>query len=138
MLFIQFRLNFAFGFEETFGNKMNVFHHIIEIRGTIYDKTVDVGLIEGVERDSATLMTPDTDVLFEKLTGIAVVVPTVTNILAVKNIEEIKALTNGTTTYKPRNVIPIAPALRAVSLLRVAHPTLFRVGVMIGCRLIMF
>ena len=68
-----------FLFRETFGNKMNVFHHIIEIGGTIYDNTVDVGLIKGVEKDSATLMTPDTDILFEKPTGMAVVVPTVTN-----------------------------------------------------------
>ena len=67
-------------------------------------------LIEGVEKDS-TLMIPDTDILFEKPTGVVVVVPTFTNILAVMNIEEIEALMNGTTTYKPRNFIPIAPFL---------------------------
>ena len=86
---------------------MNVFHHITKIRGTIYDNTVDVGLIEGVDKYSATLMTPDIDILFEKPTGAAVVVPTVSNILAVTNIAEIEALTNGTTTYKPRIFIPI-------------------------------
>ena len=105
-----------FLFRETFGNKMNVFHHITEIEGKVYDNKVVFGLIEGVDKESSTFMTPDTDVLFEKPSGTAAAVPNVTNIFVVTNIGEIQALTNGTSNYKPRNFIPIAPFLcQAVS-----------------------
>ena len=100
-----------FLFKEIFGNKINVFHHIIEIGGTVYDNKVDFCLIEGVDKESATFMTPDIDVLFEKPSGRAVVVPNAADIFAVTNIEEIQALANGTSNYKPRNFIPIAPFL---------------------------
>ena len=71
---------------------------------------MEIGLIEGVDQELATLMTPDTNNLFEKPTA-AVVIPTVTNILAITNIAEVQALRHGTATYEPQNFIPITPFL---------------------------
>ena len=91
---------------------MNVFHHVIEIGGTIYNNNVEFGFIQGVDSDLSTPMTPDTTTLLETPEGTAVAIPTVTNLLAVKSIDDINALTNGTTTtYKPRHFIPITPFL---------------------------
>ena len=100
-----------FLFKETFGNKMNLFHHVIEIGGTVYDNNIEFGFIQGVDCESSTPMTPDTDTLFDTPDGTALAVPTATNLLAVKTIDDINALTNGTTTYKPRTFIPITPFL---------------------------
>ena len=100
-----------FLFKETFGNQLNVFHHFIEVGGTVYDNNVEIGFIQGVDNDSSTQMTPDATILFEKPTGAAVAVPTATNILAVTSIADIEALTDGTTTYKPRSFIPVTPFL---------------------------
>ena len=101
-----------FLFKETFGNTLNVFHHAIELGGTVYDNNVEFGIIQGIETDCSVPMTPDTTILLETPAGNAVATPTVTSLLAVKSIEDIDALTNGTTTtYKPRHFIPITPFL---------------------------
>lgn len=101
-----------FLFKETFENRMNVFHHVVELGGTVYDNTVEMGFIQGIDIDSSTSMTPNVNILIETTEEAAVPVPTMTNILAVKTIDEIDNLTNGTTTtYKPRNFIPITPFL---------------------------
>ena len=101
-----------FLFKETFGQRMNIFHHVIELGGTVYDNKAETGFIQGVDMDSSTSMTPDTDVLFETPDGVAIPVPTTTNLLAAKTIEDLDSLTDGTTTtYKPRNFIPITPFL---------------------------
>ena len=101
----------VFLFKETFGDRVNVFHHLTKIGGTIYETNTELGFIQGVETNSSTQMIPDVVSLTEKPTGAAIAVPTATNILAVTSIDEIEALTDGTTTYKPRNFIPIPPFL---------------------------
>ena len=90
---------------------MNVFYHVTEIRGTFYENTMEIGMIEGVDAKLDTPMTPDTDILFKRITGTAVAVPTITNILAFTIITDINNLTNGTTNSKLRNFIPITPFL---------------------------
>jgi hypothetical protein len=92
-----------FLFKETFENKMNVFHHVIELGGTVYDNQIEFGFIQGAKHDSFTLC--------EKPAGPAIAVPTATNILAITSIADIEALSDGTTTYEPRNFIPITPFL---------------------------
>ena len=96
-----------FLFKETFGNKMNLLHHVIKISGTVYNNNIDFRFIQGVDVDSSTPMTPDIDTLFDTPDGAALTVPTATNLLAVKTIDDIDTLTNVTTTYKPRTFIPI-------------------------------
>ena len=101
-----------FLFKETFGNRLNVFHHVNQIGGTVYDRSIHVGMIQGVDIDMTTMITPDIDVLIKQPEGAAVAVPTTTNILQVATQEDIDALTNGASTvYKPRNFIPITPFL---------------------------
>ena len=101
-----------FLFKETFGNRLNVFHHVNQIGGTVYDRDIHVGMIQGVDIDMTIMTMPDIDVLIKKPEGTAVAVPTTTNILQVATQEDIDALTNGASTvYKPRNFIPITPFL---------------------------
>ena len=101
-----------FLFKETFGHRLNVFHHVNQIGGTVYDRTVHVGMIQGVDSEMTTPSTPDTDVLVKTPEGTAVAVPTMTSLLQVTSITDIDDLTNGVSTvYKPRNFIPITPFL---------------------------
>ena len=101
-----------FIFKESFGERMNVFHHVKILGGTVYDSNVQIGFIQGASKDMATTMTPDIDILCSMTATTAIAVPTVTDILKATNAAEIDALTNGTTTtYKPRNFIPIIPFL---------------------------
>jgi hypothetical protein len=100
-----------FLFKETFGDQMNVFHHITETGGTVYDNDIEIGFIQGVEHDSSTFMTPVIETLCEKPLGAALAVPTATNILAITSRTDIDDLNDGTTTYKPRNFIPVPPFL---------------------------
>ena len=101
-----------FLFKEAFGIRINMFHHVKILGGTVYDSNVQIGFIQGVHKDMATTMTPDIDVLCSMTATAAIPVPTVTDILKASNLAEIDALTNGTTTtYKPRNFIPIIPFL---------------------------
>ena len=101
-----------FLFKETFGDRLNVFHHVTQVGGTVYDKDIHFGLIQGVDIDMATVTTPSMDTLIETPEGAAVAVPTMTSLLQVSSLGDIEALTNGASTvYKPRNFIPITSFL---------------------------
>ena len=100
-----------FLFKENFGNRVNVFHHMIEIGSTVYEPSVQIGFIQGVGTEVASVMTPDATILCEPQSSGAVHTPTVTNILNVTSITDIDALSDGSLTYKPRNFIPVTPFL---------------------------
>ena len=101
-----------FLFKETFGQRLNVFHHVNQIGGTVYDRNIHFGMIQGVDKDLSTITTPDIETLIKTPEGAALAVPTTTNILQVSTVEDVDALTNGASTvYKPRNFIPITPFL---------------------------
>ena len=106
----------VFLFKENFGAcKMNVFHHLKIVGGTVYDATVDIGFVQGVGQETSLTMTPDIDILCDKSGGAAVPVPTMTTIMGVTTVEEVDAMTNGaSTTFRPRNIIPIPPFLLKV------------------------
>ena len=94
---------------------MNVFHHLKIVGGTVYDATVDIGFVQGVGQETSLTMTPDIDILCDKSGGAAVPVPTMTTIMGVTTVEEVDAMTNGaSTTFRPRNIIPIPPFLLKV------------------------
>ena len=103
----------TFLFKETFGQKLNIFHHTKSTGGTAYDSTVNTGFIqEGTAKEEAHAMTPDIDTLCEVSTETAVGVPTIASILGANTVEAVNVLVNGaTTTYHPRNFIPITPFL---------------------------
>ena len=100
-----------FLFKESFEEKLSVFHHLVEIGGTVYDTEIEIGFIQGTEDERAIPMTPNTVTLLEKPDTAAVAVPTITNLLAVTSITDIENLTVSSSTYKPRNFIPITPFL---------------------------
>jgi hypothetical protein len=91
---------------------VNIFHHLLETGSLIFNEPKAHAFIEGISQPISSLMTPDTEVLFEKPAGVAVPVPTPTSILAITSVEDVDGLADGaTTTYKPRNFIPIPPFL---------------------------
>mmetsp|Transcript_12947 Transcript_12947/g.15812 ORF Transcript_12947/g.15812 Transcript_12947/m.15812 type:complete len:175 (+) Transcript_12947:268-792(+) len=101
-----------FLYKETFGKRLNIFHHVQHIGGTVYDSTIHTGFIQGTTKEEANPMTPDIATLYEVSTGTAVGVPTITSILNATTTAEVETLANGaTTTYHPRNFIPITPFL---------------------------
>ncbi len=103
----------AFLFLDNFGNKkVNIFHHVTEVSGTIYNQLSGTGFIQGIDEDLASTVTPDMDSLCEKPDVVADRVPTPTSFFAVTSIEDIDNLVLGaTTSFKPRNFVPIPPFL---------------------------
>ena len=102
-----------FLFKENFGDsKVNTFHHLSEVGGTVYDQLVHLGSIQGVDKEVAAIVTPNIDTLLSIESAAAVQVPTMTNLWSVSTIEDINNLVAGaTTTYRPRNFIPLVPFL---------------------------
>ena len=90
---------------------LNLFHHFEETGGTVYDTEKDAGFIIGVSQSLAMTMTPDTATLFEQPAFASQAVPTVTNILKATTSEEVDALVDSASKYKPRNFIPVPPFL---------------------------
>jgi hypothetical protein len=103
----------VFLFKENFGDsKVNTFHHLSEVGGTVYDQLVHFGSIQGVDKDVAAVVTPDTEVLLSVESNEAVQVPTMTSLWSVSSVEDVDNLIVGaTTSYHPRNFIPIVPFL---------------------------
>ena len=103
----------AFLIKEAFGtSRVAVIHHVAKTGGTIYDDTEYYGLIQGIDKDIATRLTPDMTVLRTTPAGAATPIPTSTNLLGISSVDEVGGLTVGArTTYKPRNVMPIIPFL---------------------------
>jgi hypothetical protein len=104
----------AFLFVENFGTtkSINIFHHVHEVGGTIYDHSTGIGFIQGVDADLAATLTPDLEVLCTKPDQAAERVPTVTSLFATTAVNDIDTLPVGaSTSFKPRNFIPVTPFL---------------------------
>ena len=93
--------------------KINIFHHLIKLRNTIYDqKGKKIGFIQGFGILTAVIMSPDIDTLCKTHKGAAVPVPTITQIFCTTTVEQADALQDSqTVTFKPRNFIPTPPFL---------------------------
>lgn len=96
--------------------RVNLFHHLIAVGGTIYDaSTKEYGFIQGLGRSTAVAMTPDITVLCKSPTGAATATPSATQLLGVSTRGQVDALAvSATVTYKPRNFIPVPPFLLEV------------------------
>ena len=92
---------------------ITIFHHLKAVGGTIYDPNAkDFGFIQGLGKETAIILKPDTETLFKDYEGTAVATPSPTNILNVNSIEQVDNLTDSVSvTYSPRNFIPIPPFL---------------------------
>jgi len=55
-----------FLFKETFGQRINIFHHIKYTGGTVYDRTVHTGFIQVTTKEEANPMTPDIPIEFHR------------------------------------------------------------------------
>ena len=103
----------VFLFRQQFGtDRVGIFHHMKAIGGNIYVEKEEFGFIQGIEELATCIMTPDYEILTQVPEAIGVSVPTPTHLLSVSNIADVEALNIGqTTSYKPRNFIPIPPFL---------------------------
>jgi hypothetical protein len=100
--------------KSNFGSKrINLFHHIDAVGGTIYDeKDREFGMIQGLGKLTAVAVNPDIDILCKVPNENAVAIPSTTSILNINNIDQIQELTvSATVTYKARNFIPVPPFL---------------------------
>ena len=55
-----------FLFREVFENEVNTFRHLRESGGTVYGSTAERNIVQGVNLDSATVMTLDLNVMHKK------------------------------------------------------------------------
>ena len=103
----------VFLFRQSFGDRrVNLFHHMKKVGGTLYVAKEDFGFIQGVEEGATCFMTPDYDVLTRLPQDEQQAVPTAAHLLAVTSIEEVDALVPGTRSwYTPRNFVPVPPFL---------------------------
>ena len=103
----------TFLFRQQFGtNRVGLFHNMKVVGGNIYVEKEEFGFIQGIEEAATCIMTPDFEILTQIPQADAQGVPTTTQLLTVTNVAEVEALNVGqTTTYKPRNFIPIPPFL---------------------------
>ena len=103
----------AFLYHDAFGEKrVSLFHHFTTIGGTVYEEETSSGFIKGIEEGLTLNMMPDTEVLFAQPLVPAVPVPTITTLLGLNKVDDIDTMAVGnTTTYKPRDIMPIVPFL---------------------------
>jgi hypothetical protein len=105
----------VFLYKVNFGtNKVNMFHHLMSVGGTIYNTSPkDYGFIEGIGKSTSLTMTPDIEILCDTPAIMAPVpIPSTTQLLSVTNQEQLQDLTeSATVTYKARNFIPVPPFL---------------------------
>lgn len=91
---------------------MNLFHHLKSIGGNLYVEKQEFGMIQGVEENATCIMTPDLNVLLQIPHATAQGIPTTMQLLSVTSVQEVSNLTIGqTTSFKPRNFIPVPPFL---------------------------
>ena len=94
--------------------KVALFHHLVEVGGTIYDteSTKGYGFIQGIGEALDGIMTPDVDGITTVESNTTQPVPTINTLLAVDSIDEVDALNpSATITMKPRNFVPVPPFL---------------------------
>jgi len=91
---------------------LNVFHHFIQVGGTVYSNEKNSGFILGLNKITSAITTPDTDILFRTPDAQAYKVAKLEDILNCVSIEDIKNLKdNKSESYRARNFIPIPPFL---------------------------
>ena len=94
---------------------LNVFHHFIQVGGTVYSGDKEAGFFVGLHKSTAAKMTPDTDLLFETPHATAFEIPRKDDILNCVTSDDVKALVeSNTVSYRARNFIPIPPFLMQV------------------------
>ena len=94
--------------------KVALFHNLVEVGGTIYDTegSKEYGFIQGVGEGLVGIMTPDVNGITSVESDTAQRVPTMTNLIGVKSVNDVDALTtSATVTSKPRNFVPVPPFL---------------------------
>ena len=80
--------------------------------GNLYTSSESFAFIQGVREDSSNVMTPDYDTLTQIPNALAESIPTASHLLNVTSIDEVDSLAIGqTTSYKPRNFVPVPPFL---------------------------
>ena len=100
----------VFMFRQNFGNsKVGLFHHMKIVGGNLYSEEEEVGCIQGIQEPC--LITQDLEALTSIPNETSLQVPTLTNLFAVSNKEELKDVQTGSSCYMPRNFIPVPPFL---------------------------
>ena len=96
---------------------INIFHHFIQVGGTVYSGEKDAGFFVGLNKSTAAKMTPDIELLFATRSEIAFQMPPKEDILNCITLDDVKALVEREEiSYCARNFIPIPLFLMQVVL----------------------
>jgi hypothetical protein len=88
----------------------NVVHHFVQVGGTLFAPEKESGFIQGLDKETASAMTPDTETLFASPHADTYQVATRESIMNCTSIDKIEALQDSTTqTFCARNFVPIPP-----------------------------
>ena len=91
---------------------LNVFHHLIQVGGTVYSNEKKSGFILDSNKITSAITTPYIDILFRTPDAQAYKVAKLEDILKCVSIEGIQILKDNTSeSYQARNFIPIPPFL---------------------------
>ena len=89
---------------------LNVVHHFVQVGGTLFAPEKESGFIQGLDKETASAMTPDTETLFASPHADTYQVATREAIINCSSIDKIEALQDSTTqTFCARNFVPIPP-----------------------------
>jgi hypothetical protein len=93
-------------------SSLGLFHRFDTSGGTVVDPDESSAIILGLNRDSAILVTPDSDTLFEEPHATVYKVAKREDIMNCTTLEMVRALTDSDTqTIRARNFIPVPPFL---------------------------
>ena len=103
----------VFMFRQNFGTtRVDLFHNMQTTGGNLYTTKAESGFIPGIGEDTTCFMMPDYNSLTQIPQATAEPIPTAQQLLNMTSIDKVNALTQGlTTSYKPRNFVPIPPFL---------------------------
>ena len=88
----------------------NVVHHFVQVGGTLFAPEKESGFIQGLDKETASAMTPVTETLFASPHADMYQVATREAIINCTSIDKIEALQDSTTqTFCARNFVPIPP-----------------------------
>ena len=89
---------------------LNVVHHFVQVGGTLFAPEKESGFIQGLDKETASAMTPVTETLFASPHADTYQVATREAIINCSSIDKIEALQDSTTqTFCARNFVPIPP-----------------------------
>ena len=108
---IENETNIFFLFRENFsGEKVNIFHHLNRVGGSVTDSEVSYAFIQGLKENMTSIMVLNINILTLKAGNTPFGIPRVRHLLSLNKVENVKGLNlSARQKFDARNFIPIPP-----------------------------